>query len=128
MKDFNLLNLSRFFYQDRNIMINCTIGELIRELRLQHGYTLTQLGGIIGIDSGALSKIETGKKSLDDKFIPSIAKIFNLDFEKLKEEFLSEKIARAIIFSQGMESSLELVPGKIKMLKSKLSEQSIIEF
>lgn len=109
-------------------MINCTIGEHIRELRISQGYTLTQLGGMIGIDSGALSKIETGKKPLDERFIPIIAETLNIDLEELKQEYLSEKIAREIISCEGMESSLELVPGKLKMLKSRMSEQSKIGF
>jgi transcriptional regulator with XRE-family HTH domain len=109
-------------------MMNCTIGEHIKKLRIEHELTLTQLGGQLGIDSGALSKIENGKKLLDEKYIQGIAKIFNIDVEELITEFLSEKIARDIILCHGQESALLLVPKKIKMLKEKMTEQLQINF
>ena len=109
-------------------MINCTIGEHIKMLRIEKGLTLTQLGGRIGIDSGALSKIENGKKFLDEKHIQIIAEVLNLDIDELTENFLSEKIAREIISCNGRESSLQLVPEKIKMLQVKMTEQSEMNF
>lgn len=97
-------------------------------LRIKQGFTLTQLGGRIGIDSGALSKIENGKKFLDEKHIRVIADVLNLDIIELTEEFLSEKIAREIISCNGQEASLLLVPEKIKMLKVKMTEQQEMNF
>ena len=46
--------------------MEANFGEYIRTLRTQSGLTLTQLGAKLGIDSGALSKIETGKKEFDE--------------------------------------------------------------
>mgnify|MGYP000152039407 FL=1 len=45
--------------------MEANFGEYIRKLRTENGLTLTQLGAKLGIDSGALSKIETGKKEFD---------------------------------------------------------------
>ena len=51
-------------------------GEYIRSLRNQNNLTLTQLGAKLGIDSGALSKIETGKKEFDEKYAQRRSKNF----------------------------------------------------
>lgn len=94
-------------------------GKYIRELRKKEGLTLTQLGAKLGIDSGALSKIETGKRELNENTLPLLAEAFNLDLEKLKEELLSEKIANTIYDNNCNENVLALAEQKIKYLKSR---------
>lgn len=100
-----------------------SIGEYIRKLRLENGYTLTQLGAFLGIDSGALSKIETGKKIIDQKTLPKLAEIFDLDLSFLKEELLSERIAYEVLDNSCTENVLQLAEQKIKYLKVKQSRQ-----
>ena len=70
--------------------MEANFGEYIRGLRTQNNLTLTQLGAKLGIDSGALSKIETGKKEFDEACLPKLATAFNLDLETLKTELISE--------------------------------------
>ncbi len=43
-----------------------TFGEYIRRLRTEKGFTLTQLAAKLGMDSANLSKIENGKRELDE--------------------------------------------------------------
>jgi transcriptional regulator with XRE-family HTH domain len=105
-----------------------SFGEFIHRLRIQHGYTLTQLGAQLGIDSGALSKIENGKKRVDKKCLPLLAKVFSIDSETLKKEFFSEMIAQDIISNSCDESVLRLAEEKIKYLKSKSFKQSTLNF
>ncbi len=100
-----------------------TFGEYIRRLRTEKGLTLTQLGAFIGIDSGALSKIENGKKELDEKTLPKIAEVFQLDLSKLKEEFISEQIAFKLYKSNCSENVLNLAKKKIKYLKQRFAQQ-----
>jgi len=105
-----------------------SIGEYIHELRVENGYTLTQLGALLGIDSGALSKIENGKKSIDSKCLPKLAKVFSLDLEKLRDEFVSEKIAYDIISNSCNEEVLKLAEEKIRYIQIKKMSQSKLEF
>lgn len=44
-----------------------TIGQYIKTLRNDKGWTLTQLAAKLDIDSANLSKIENGKRELDEK-------------------------------------------------------------
>lgn len=105
-----------------------TIGEYIHRLRVSQGFTLTQLGALLGVDSGALSKIENGKKGLDKKSLPALAEIFELDYEDLKREFFSELIARDILSNSCDETVLRLAADKVKYLRSKNVAQTQIEF
>jgi transcriptional regulator with XRE-family HTH domain len=105
-----------------------TIGQFIHELRITNGMTLTQLGAKIGIDSGALSKIENGKKSMDPKCLPLLAETFSLNLKDLKENFISEKLAFEILDNSCDESVLTLIEQKIKLLKSKNIKQAELNF
>ncbi len=95
------------------------IGLFIKRLRKEKGVTLTQLGAILDIDSGLLSKIENGKRKLDEKVLYNFAKEFNLDIEELKNEYLSEIIVRKIYSDNYSTKVLQLAEEKIKYFKQK---------
>jgi len=98
-------------------MNNKTIGQLIKSLRKEKGLTLTQLGAKLNIDSGALSKIENGKRKLDEKALPKLAEEFNLDLQELKNEYFSEIIALKIYSDTNSDEILKLAEKKIKYFK-----------
>jgi transcriptional regulator with XRE-family HTH domain len=64
----------------KNMEINC--GEYIRKSRTEKGLGLTQLRAKLGIDSSALSKIETGKNKFGEKCIDNLANDFEFDIDK----------------------------------------------
>ena len=123
-ENFFLLFSSRCFEQDFTFKMKKAIGEYLRELRKTNGFTLTQMGAKLGMDSGALSKVETGKKLLDSGYLPRIAEIFNLDLENLKAEFFAEKIAYELIENACNESTLKLAEEKVKYIKIKSAKQA----
>jgi transcriptional regulator with XRE-family HTH domain len=100
------------------------IGEYLRDLRKAEGLTLTQMGAKLGMDSGALSKVENGKKVLDAGYLPAIANTFNLDLETLKSEFFAEKIANELIENACDENTLKLAEEKVKYIKIKSAKQA----
>lgn len=105
-----------------------TFGEFIRKLRTEQNMTLTQLGAKIGVDSGALSKIETGKKRLDEKALPKIAKLFKLNLSEIKDEFFSELIANEIYQNKCTEKVLMLAEQKVKYIRTKNTKQGNLGF
>ena len=51
-----------------------SFGEYIRKLRTEMGFTLTQLGAKLNLDSANLSKIENGKRDFDEKRLKKMAR------------------------------------------------------
>ena len=107
--------------------MEANFGEYIRTLRTQSGLTLTQLGAKLGIDSGALSKIETGKKKFDENCLPKLAEAFNLDLETLKSELISEKIANTLYHYKCSDNVLALAEEKVKYIREKNIKQTILK-
>ncbi len=97
-------------------------------MRVNNEMTLTQLGAKLGIDSGALSKIENGKRKLDEKILPRIAVTFKLNLDELKDEFISEQIAYKIYESNCSEKVLILAEEKIKYIEQRNIRQGNLEF
>lgn len=73
-----------------------TFGEYIRYHRRQKGLTLTQLAAKLDLDSANLSKIENGIRDFDEKRLTKFAKTFNLDLEKVRNEYISDQIGKKI--------------------------------
>ncbi len=105
-----------------------TFGQYIRQLRNSKGYNLTKLAAMLDIDSGALSKIETDKKVFDDKLLPKLAKIFDLDLPKLKDEYYSETIAKVLCEKHYSNGLLALAEEKVKYIRSKKTKQAKLKF
>ncbi len=88
-------------------------GAYIKYLRKSNNLTLTQLGAKLNIDSGALSKIENGKKIFDERKLELLSNIFNLDYEEVKNEYFSEKIANEVVAKKCSKDILYLAEKKI---------------
>ncbi|MDR2125794.1 MAG: helix-turn-helix domain-containing protein [Prevotellaceae bacterium] len=105
-----------------------SFGQFIRNLRTSRGYTLTELGAKLKIDSAGLSKIETGNKKMKPERLPLLAEVFNLDLDKLKEQFYSEEIAMKLYKYDCPESTLIVAEEKVKYLKQHSSKQDGFKF
>lgn len=105
-----------------------TFGEYLKALRKKHRLTLTQMGAKLEIDSGALSKIENGKRPFDERKLDILAIEFQLDLPSLKNEFFSEKIAYELIVNECSEDVLSLAEKKIKYYRAKNNEQLAMKF
>ena len=104
-----------------------TFGEFLKHLRVGKEMTLTQLGAKLGIDSGALSKIENGKRKLDERVLPKIAEIFKLDLNELKDEFISEQIAYSIYENNCSKKVLNLAEEKVEYIKQRNFKQGNLD-
>jgi transcriptional regulator with XRE-family HTH domain len=103
-------------------------GQYIRNLRTGKGYTLTELGAKLKIDSAGLSKIETGNKKMKPETLPLLAEVFNLELDRLKEQYYGEEIAMKLYKYNCPETALIVAEEKVKYLKQHSVKQSSIKF
>lgn len=108
--------------------MEANFGEYIRKLRTQSNLTLTQLGAKLGIDSGALSKIETGKKEFDEKCLDKLANAFDLDIEKLKTEYFGDQFGKKMYQYNCSPETLVIAEEKMNYLKNINVKQGEINF
>ena len=102
-------------------------GQYIKSLRTEKGFTLTQLGAKLGIDSANLSKIENGKRDFDEKKLEALAEIFELNYETLKTEFFAEVFAKKIYNSNCSTEAFTVAEEKVKYLRQLDVKQGKLE-
>jgi|TARA_R110000823_G_scaffold51109_11_gene127664 transcriptional regulator with XRE-family HTH domain len=103
-------------------------GEYIRQLRTDKGFTLTQLGAKLELDSANLSKIENGKRDFDEKRLNLLASVFNLNLDELRIEFLSQVIAKKIYESSCSLDVLQVAEKKVNYLRQANVKQKSLKF
>jgi transcriptional regulator with XRE-family HTH domain len=103
-----------------------TFGEYIRKLRTENELTLTQLAAKLDLDSANLSKIENGKREFDEKRLPKLASVFNLNMDTLKTEFYSDFIAKKLYETNCNNEVFVLAEQKMEYLKQKHLTQTKI--
>ena len=95
-------------------------GAYIKKLRKNKNWTLAKLSAMLEIDSTNLSKIENGKRFLDDEKLLKLCEIFSLDIHEIKKEIMSEKIAKKVYDANYGVEILRLAESKIKYFKEKI--------
>src|SRR5690554_5068686 len=103
-------------------LVKTTFGEYIRLLRTEKQLTLTQLAAKLDLDSANLSKIENGKRDFDEKRLPKLAKIFGLKLKELRNEYVTDQIAKQIYETDCTKQLLQVAEEKAeyrRMLKKK---------
>ena len=103
-------------------------GQYIRRLRTNKGFTLTELGAKLKIDSAGLSKIETGYKKMKPEALPLVADVFNLEIDKLKEQYYGEEIAMKLYEYNCPETALIVAEERVKYMKLRSAKQGSLNF
>lgn len=67
--------------------IRVRLGNRVRKLRREHGWTQVELADLLGIDRSYLSEIETGKKDPSLRVLKTIADGFELSLSQLLHGF-----------------------------------------
>jgi transcriptional regulator with XRE-family HTH domain len=60
-------------------VMTLTVGEKIKELRLERGWSQTRLGYESGLSPTTISRLETGKNPPEDRTLRDLARAFDVD-------------------------------------------------
>lgn len=68
------------------------LGKIINEYREANNLPLRKVAADLDLDQSTLSKIEKGERIGNIEMIPTVSKLFNLDYQGLQIDILSDKI------------------------------------
>jgi HTH-type transcriptional regulator, competence development regulator len=100
-------------------LMKTTFGEYIRFLRTKKGLTLTQLAAKLDLDSANLSKIENGKRDFDEKRLSKLARIFGISITELRNEYVSDQLAKKIYETNCSKQLLKVAEEKAEYRRNK---------
>ncbi len=95
-----------------------TFGEFVKKQRIKKGLTLTKLAAKLDLDSANLSKIENGKRDFDEKRLPLLSEVIEVDLSTLKTEYFGDFIAKKIYDIGNSNDILLVAEEKVKYLRS----------
>jgi transcriptional regulator with XRE-family HTH domain len=105
-----------------------SFGDYIRRLRVEQGLNQTELAAKVGLDSGGLSKVENGKKDLNESKLDLFAKVLNVKPDELKKQYFSEKFAEDCYKYKCPDTVFQLAEEKTKYYKSVKVKQGNLKF
>lgn len=87
-------------------------GERIHQLRIQAGYTQSELASKLNVDRSFLSHVESGKKGCSVDLLVQLSNLFSVSLDYLAlgkdelsiKEKIEELIAHLISFREGLDS------------------------
>lgn len=89
---------------------NLRIGENIKTLREQSGFTQSNLAKYLNVDQSLISKIEKNERSMTSDMLDKLSALFGVTVESLNQETLpSTRISFALRASEINEDDLETI-------------------
>ncbi|WP_424964407.1 helix-turn-helix domain-containing protein [Ekhidna sp.] len=105
-----------------------TFGEIIRNLRELQGLPIRKVAAHLDIDPSTLSKIERGDRNANRDQVVKLSSILNIDEKSLMIDFLSDKVARELLYEEHSKEVLLAAEDKINYVRSTNVKQSRIDF
>jgi transcriptional regulator with XRE-family HTH domain len=105
-----------------------SFGDYLKQEREKHGWTQTDFGALLGINSTKISRIENNKDLLNANKLSKLATLFETDLNKIKELYFGDKFAKEAYKNGCSEKTFVVAEDIVQYYKSKNVKQVKIEF
>ncbi len=105
-----------------------SFGEFIKLEREKKGWSQTDFGALVKINMTAISRIENDKKNFTASKLELLAKLFEIDFKKVKDLYFADKFAKEACQNNCSDAIFSVAEDQATYLKNKNTQQGKIEF
>ncbi|MBL1231557.1 MAG: transcriptional regulator [Flavobacteriales bacterium] len=105
-----------------------SFGKFIKTEREKKGWSQTEFGALIKINTPAISGIENDRKSFSVAKLELLAKLFKLDYNTVKDFYFADKFAKEAYQYNCTEKVHALAENQSKYLRNKNVKQGKIKF
>jgi transcriptional regulator with XRE-family HTH domain len=100
-----------------------SFGQFIKTEREKQGWTQTEFGAMIGINSSAISKIENGTKPFSKDKLSKLSELFSIDIKAVRDLFFGDKFAREAYKYKCSENVFIVAEDTVQYLTNKNPKQ-----
>ncbi|MDR1348857.1 MAG: helix-turn-helix domain-containing protein [Prevotellaceae bacterium] len=100
-----------------------SFGLFIKTEREKQGWTQTEFGAKIEINSSAVSRIENGSKKFSKNKLSNLAKLFQIDLQEIIDLFFADKFATEAHKYKCSENVFIVAEDTVQYLTNKNSKQ-----
>jgi transcriptional regulator with XRE-family HTH domain len=105
-----------------------SFGDFIKREREKQGWTQTDFGAKIGINSSAVSRIEHGTKQISSNKLATLSTLFSIELSKIKELYFADKFAREAYEFDCPSTVFVVAEEEVRYLRNKNARQSKMSF
>lgn len=105
-----------------------SFGNFIKNEREKRGWTQTDFGAKLSINSTKISRIENNKDLLNSAKLPKLANLFGIELDKLKELYFGDKFAKEAFKNGCTESTFLIAEKTVHYYQLKNAKQAKLEF
>jgi len=105
-----------------------SFGNFIKQEREKNGWTQTDFGAKIGINSSAVSRIEHGAKQISSNKLSVLSNLFSIEISKVKELYFADKFARDVYKFDCPNTVFIAAEEEVRYLRNKNAKQSKLSF
>ena len=105
-----------------------SFGKFIKTERERKGWSQTEFGALIKINTPLVSRIENNKKSLSLNRLKLLAEILELDYENVKDLYFADKFAKDALKNKCSERVFSVAEAQIKYFREVNIKQGELKF
>jgi transcriptional regulator with XRE-family HTH domain len=105
-----------------------SFGKFIKKEREKKGWSQTEFGAKIKINTPAVSRIENDKKIMSASKLELLSKLFDLEYSYVKDLYFAEKFAKEAYKFQCSENVFKVAENQAQYIKSTNLKQAKIKF
>jgi len=101
-----------------------SFGDFIKHEREKRGWTQTDFGAKLSINSTKISRIENNRDLLNAAKLPKLSKIFEIDLAELKELYFGDKFAKEAYKNGCSEKTFAVAEKTVQYYRAKNVKQA----
>jgi transcriptional regulator with XRE-family HTH domain len=105
-----------------------SFGHFIKQQREKHGWTQTEFGAMLGVNSSAISRIENGTKKVSKEKLMKLSELFQTDLQTITDLFFGDKFAQEAYKYKCSENVFVVAENAVRYLENSNSKQGKLNF
>jgi transcriptional regulator with XRE-family HTH domain len=105
-----------------------SFGHYIKTEREKREWTQTDFGAKIGINSSAISRIETGTQKFSKSKLAKLSELFQVELQELTDLFYADKFALEAYKNHCSDKVFVVAEDNVKYIKSTTTKQAELKF
>lgn len=105
-----------------------SFGHFIKAEREKKGWTQTEFGAQIGINTSAISRIENGSQKFSKSKLPKLSELFDIELQQIIDLFFADKFVREALKYKCSDSIFSVAEDTANYLRNVNSKQGQFNF
>lgn len=105
-----------------------SFGKFIKTEREKKGWSQTEFGALIKINTPAVSRIENDRKSLTANKLTFLSELFELDYDDIKDLYFADKFAKEAFKNKCSEKVFSVAESQANYLRETNITQGKLKF